>query len=106
MEGSLTESVQQLVRPGMATDLYYPDSETAGKQAFRTSQTTRFTQAFTTTGAGGGVSSFQIPPANGIQDIVCSFSLPAGTLSDLAVPIGWGYALIKQISYRYGGSTQ
>ena len=106
MEGSLTESVQQLVRPGMATDLYYPDSETAGKQAFRTSQTTRFTQAFTTTGAGGGVSSFQIPPANGVQDIVCTFALPAGTLSNLAVPIGWGYALIKQISYRYGGSTQ
>jgi hypothetical protein len=106
MEGSLTESVQQLVRPGMATDLYYPDSETAGKQAFRTSQTTRFTQAFTTTSAGGGVSSFQIPPANGVQDIVCTFSLPAGTLTNLAVPIGWAYALIKQISYRYGGSTQ
>ncbi len=106
MEGSLTESVQQLVRPGMATDLYYPDSETAGKQAFRTSQTTRFTQAFTTTSAGGGVSSFQIPPANGVQDIICTFSLPAGTLSNLAVPLGWGYGLIKQISYRYGGSTQ
>jgi hypothetical protein len=107
MEGSLTESVQQLVRPGMATDLYYPDSETAGKQAFRTSQTTRFTQAFTTTGAGGGVSSFQIPPANGIQDIVCSFTLPTiPDGSNLAVPVGWSYALIKQISYRYGGSTQ
>jgi hypothetical protein len=106
MEGSLTESVQQLVRPGMATDLFYPDSETSGKQAFRTSQNTRFTQAFTTTSAGGGVSSFQIPPANGIQDVICTFSLPAGTLSNLAVPIGWGYALIKQISYRYGGSTQ
>ena len=107
MEGSLTESVQQLVRPGMATDLYYPDSETAGKQAFRTSQTTRFTQAFTTTGAGGGVSSFQIPPANGVQDVICSFTLPTiADNSDLAVPLGWGYALIKQISYRYGGSTQ
>lgn len=107
MEGSLSESVQQLVRPGMATDLYYPDSETAGKQAFRTSQTTRFTQAFTTTGAGGGVSSFQIPPANGIQDVICTFSLPAiAADSNLAVPLGWGYALIKQISYRYGGSTQ
>lgn len=107
MEGSLTESVQQLVRPGMATDLYYPDSETAGKQAFRTSQTTRFTQAFTTTSAGGGVSSFQIPPSNGIQDIICTFSLPAiASGSNVAVPLGWGYALIKQISYRYGGSTQ
>lgn len=106
MEGSLTESVQQLVRPGMATDLYYPDSETSGKQAFRTSQTTRFTQAFTTTGAGGGVSSFQIPPANGVQDVICTFSLPAGALANLAVPIGWAYALIKSVSYRYGGSTQ
>lgn len=106
MDGSLSESVQQLVRPGMATDLYYPDSETSGKQAFRTSQTTRFTQGFTALSAGGGVSSFQIPPANGVQDVVCSFSLPAGALTNLAVPLGWGYALIKQISYRYGGSTQ
>jgi hypothetical protein len=106
MDGSLSESVQQLMRPGMATDLYYPDSETSGKQAFRTSQTTRFTQGFTSLSAGGGVSTFQIPPANGVQDVVCSFALPAGTLTNLAVPIGWGYALIKQISYRYGGSTQ
>ncbi len=104
MDGSLSESVQQLVRPGMATDLYYPDSETSGKQAFRTSQTTRFTQGFTSLSAGGGVSTFQIPPANGVQDIVCSFSLPAGALTNLAVPLGWGYGLIKQISYRYGGS--
>jgi hypothetical protein len=32
MESSLSESVQQLVRPGKCVDLYYPDPETAEKQ--------------------------------------------------------------------------
>jgi hypothetical protein len=104
MDGSLSESVQQLMRPGMATDLYYPDSETSGKQAFRTSQTTRFSQTFQ--GLSGGTSVFQIPPANGIQDVVCTFALPAVALPNIAVGRGWGYALIKEITYRYGGSTQ
>jgi len=31
MQSSLTESVQQLVRPGKCVDLYYPDPETAKK---------------------------------------------------------------------------
>ena len=110
MESSLSESVQQLVRPGKCVDVYYPDPQTAEKQCFRTTVNTRYTQDFTN--LGGGTSVFTIPPNNGLQDVVVSFTLPpldqfpGGIATGLAIGRGWGYALIKQISFRYGGSSQ
>lgn len=108
MQSSLSESVQQLVRPGKCIDLYYPDPQTAEKQCFRTTQNTRYTQAFTN--KSGGSSVFTVPPNNGVQDIVLSFELPVhgGGIDyrGAAVNRGWGYALIKQVSFRYGGSSQ
>ena len=109
MESSLTESVQQLVRPGKCVDLYYPDPETAHKACYRTVQNTRYVQQFAN--LTGGSSVFTIPPNNGVQDIVLTMELPASGVSGfvgngLAIPRGWGYALIKQISFRYGGSSQ
>jgi len=109
MESSLSESVQQLVRPGKCVDLYYPDPETAKKQCYRTTQNTRYVQQFAN--LTGGSSVFTIPPNNGIQDIVLVMELPVSGVggfvaSGLAIPRGWGYALIKQISFRYGGSSQ
>jgi hypothetical protein len=107
MESSLTESVQQLVRPGKCIDLYYPDPETANKQCFRTIQNTRYVQQFAN--LSGGSSVFTIPPNNGIQDVVLVMELPviaAPGNASLAIPRGWGYGLIKQVSFRYGGSSQ
>ena len=50
---------------------------------------------------------FSLPPANGYQHIVVQFQLPdlTGANTGLAVPRGWGYALINRISYRVGGSS-
>lgn len=109
MESSLSESVQQMVRPGKCVDLYYPDPETAEKACYRTTQNTRYVQQFAN--LSGGSSVFTIPPNNGIQDIVVTMELPvSGTggfvANGLAIPRGWGYALIKQVSFRYGGSSQ
>jgi hypothetical protein len=106
MEGVVAESTQQMLRPGKCVDLYYPDPETAEKQCFRTSVNTKFVQQFANLGAG--VSIFTIPPNNGVQDIVITMRLPDLTSANtgLAVCRGWGYALIKQISYRVGGSSQ
>lgn len=109
MESSLTESVQQLVRPGKCVDLYYPDPETAHKQCFRTVQNTRYVQQFAN--LTGGSSVFTIPPNNGIQDIVLVMELPVSGVggfnaAGLGVSTGWGYNLIKQVSFRYGGSSQ
>lgn len=102
-------SVQDMSRPGEEMDLYYYDGETSKKQAFPTTQNTKYVQNFAN--LTGGSSVFTIPPTNGIQDIVCEFVLPglAGSeaqLNALALPRAWGYALINQVSFRYGGSSQ
>jgi hypothetical protein len=107
MQSSLSESVQQQVRPGKCVDLYYPDPQTAEKACFRTCVNTRFSQNMTNLSAG--TSTFVIPPNNGIQDIVMVFELPAlsAPASDgLGLNRGWGYSLIRSISFRYGGSSQ
>jgi len=101
-------STQDMVRPGESLDLYYYDGETSRKQVFPTTQNTRFVQAFqSATGNQGGSQTFTIPPQNGLQDIVLQFALTvASAPNPTAVPSGWGYALIKQVSFRYGGSSQ
>jgi len=106
MDATIAESTQQLLRPGSCVDLYYPDPETAKKQCFRTSVNTKYVQQFSN--LGQGTSVFTIPPNNGIQDIVLVMKLPdlTGGAAGLAIPRAWGYALIKQVSYRVGGSSQ
>jgi len=98
-------STQDMVRPGEPVDLYYYDGETSRKQAFPTTVNTKFVQNFQT--LTGGSSTFTIPPSNGIQDIVCQFQIQVATGAvGVAICAGWGYALIKQVSFRYGGSSQ
>lgn len=101
-------STQDMVRPGECVDLYYYDGETSKKQCFPTTVNTRFVQQFQgATANTGGSSVFTIPPQNGIQDVVCQFALTvASAPAPSSVPSGWGYALIKQVSFRYGGSSQ
>lgn len=105
-----SHSAQDMVRPGECMDLYYYDGETSKKQCFPTTQNTKYIQAFSN--KQGGSSVFTIPPQNGIQDVVLEFVAPAltsvtpGDLSGIALPRGWAYALIKQVSFRYGGSSQ
>lgn len=105
---SSSTSVQDMVRPGSVMDIYYYDADTSKKQAFPTTVNTKFVSAFTNT--SGGSSVFTIPPNNGIQDIVITMTTkaPASAVdaSGLALPLGWGYAAIKQVSFRYGGSSQ
>lgn len=103
---STATSVQDMVRPGEVMDIYYYDADTSKKQAFPTTQNTKYVQQFAN--LTGGSSVFTIPPNNGLQDIVCTLVMPnlAGAATGLALPRGWGYALIKQVSYRYGGSSQ
>lgn len=100
-------SVQDMVRPGSVMDVYYYDADTSKKQAFATTQNTKFVQQFAN--LTGGSSVFTIPPSNGLQDIVLLFTSDVKSGADasgLALPRGWGYGLIKQVSFRYGGSSQ
>lgn len=92
---------------GKCEDIYYCNPETTKKQCIPVKQTTKYVQAFNTLGAGTNV--FLIPPNYGLQGVCLSLQLGAAASSGgagLALTRGWGYALIKQISYRIGGSTQ
>jgi len=94
-----------MCRPGPCVDLYYYDGETHQKQCFPTTQNTKYVQQFQN--LTGGSSVFTIPPQQGIQDVVLEMGFaPVATGTGLALPRGWGYGLIKQVSFRYGGSSQ
>lgn len=103
-----SHSAQDMVRPGEALDLFYYDHETSKKQIWPTTQNTKYVQQFAN--LTGGSSVFTIPPNNGVQDIIVSLQfnpLVAGATSEgLALNRGWGYAAIKQVSFRFGGSSQ
>ena len=101
---SSATSAQSMVRTGDVVDLYYYDHDTSKKQAFPTSINTKYVQQFNN--LTGGSSVFTIPPQMGIQDVVCTFVLPAltgPTSNGLALNRGWGYQLINRVSFRYGG---
>ena len=101
----MSVSVQEMVRPSEAVDLYYYDAETSKKQAFATTQNSKYVQQFAN--LTGGSSVFTIPPQNGIQDIVINASFAApGANAGLALPAGWLWSLVRQVSFRYGGSSQ
>ena len=101
------ESVLDLI-PGKPCDIYYPDPCSAHKSAFNTTVDTRFVQAMANLGAGS--NTFTLPPASGYQDVILQLQMPpvdaTNTYVGLALNAGWGYALIRQISYRVGGSSQ
>jgi hypothetical protein len=101
----MATSVQDMVHSGNELDLYYYDAETSKRQTFPTTQNTKYTQQFAN--LTGGSSVFTLSPNNGVQDVVCSFTFAGlSSYAGLALPRGWGYALIKQVSFRYGGSSQ
>lgn len=102
----MATSTQDMVRPGECVDLYYYDGETSKKECFPTTQNTKYVQQFAN--LTGGSSVFTIPPNCGIQDVVVEFKMPnlSAGYAGLALPRGWGYALVKQVSFRYGGSSQ
>ena len=94
----MATSTQDMVRPGECVDLFYYDGETSKKQCFATTQNTKFRQSFQN--LNGGSSVFTIPPNQGIQDVVVELHFAGLTPSTgLALPRGWGYALIKQVSF-------
>ena len=100
----MATSTQDMVRPGECIDLYYYDAETNKKQCFPTTQNTKFRQNFQSLLAGSSV--FTIPPNQGVQDVVLNFQYNNPGAGVIAIPRGWAYALIKQVSFRYGGSSQ
>jgi len=111
MQSDLTESVQQSIRPGELVDTYYYGDTNSEKQAYPCVVNNRFLQQFTNLGAG--TSQFVISPNQGVSDIVLYFQMPADGSSGLTndasgnqLVEGWGNALIRTVSVRYGSSAQ
>ena len=94
---------------GRVEDLYYTDPENCRVEAIPVEYNTRFTNDFTS--KSSGTSTFIIPPGNGLKHIVIALGYNAGGLlaaqtGNNALPQGWGYSAIQQISFRIGGSSQ
>lgn len=101
-------SSHALLRVGEELDLYYTDPKNCDKQSIPVEYNTRFTQAFSN--LGQGVSVFTIPPGNGVRHVLIVVGYSAAALAantgGAALPRGWGYQAIKQVSFRVGGSSQ
>lgn len=105
--------MQERMRLGEVSDIYYYGTKTLEKQAIPTVQDTRFFQALPQPQQGS--STFIISPDQGVSDVILGLQLPAtpalgggsgADYSGLAVSRAWGYQLINKISVRYGGSSQ
>ncbi len=93
---------------GKVEDLYYTDPDNCKIEAIPVEYNTRFTTDFTS--KTSGTSTFIIPPGNGLKHIVITLGYNAASLAaqvgNNALPQGWGYSAIQQISFRIGGSSQ
>lgn len=105
--------MQEKMRLGEVSDIYYYGTKTLEKQAIPTVQDTRFFQALPSLYAGS--STFIISPDQGVSDVILGLRLPAtpaegggagAAYNGLAVTRGWAYQLINKVSIRYGGSSQ
>lgn len=105
MNDAITENVQRSIMPGEEVDTYYYGDTNCEKQAYPCVVNNKFVQQFTN--LSQGTSQFVISPYQGVSDIVLYFQMGtnAGT-GGLALPEGWAYSLIKQVSVRYGSSAQ
>jgi len=100
-------SVQFELVQGKCTDIFYANPETTEKSCIPTKVSTKYVNAFNS--LSGGQNTFLVPANFGLQGICVQMQLQQVASSggtNLALARGWGYSLIKQISYRVGGSTQ
>jgi len=104
-------SMQDKMRLGDVVDIYYYGTKTLEKQAIPTTQDTRFLQGLPSLGAGS--STFIISPDQGVSDVIIGIKLKPQaaeggnqTYNGLALTRGYLYKMIRQVSIRYGGSSQ
>jgi len=102
---------------GGVVDLYYSDPKNSLKQNISVEYDTRFTVGFQA--PGGGQQVITIPPGAGIRDVLLVMQFNANSLTPIATPVapnttngswalpqGWGYNLIDNVSWRIGGSSE
>jgi hypothetical protein len=106
MQSEIALNVQQSIRPGECIDTYYAGKENSMKQCHATVLDNRFFQGLQSLGSGSS-STVTFNPNEGLGEVIVTMTLnppQTGTGVNLALPVGWGYALLRRIGYRYGSS--
>lgn len=105
MQQAIVTHVQDSIRPGECVDMYYPNKENGEKQCHATTVENRYSVTLQSTN-GGSANTVLFNPDEGIDHLCLTLVLnePA-TPAGVAMPRGWGYAMINRIGVRYGGST-
>jgi hypothetical protein len=89
-------------------DVYYYSSDTTSVQEIPCTMKTNFIQNLAS--LSGGSSVISLPPSSGVLEFALGLSLKAIgsesglTYAGLALPRGWLYEFIDNISFRYGAS--
>ena len=93
---------------GKTEDLYYTDPDNCKVESIPLEYNTRFQQNLSN--LGSGTSVFTIPPGNGLKHVIVVLGYNAASINtqtgENALPRGWGYSAIQQVSFRIGGSSQ
>jgi len=104
----MAQSSQALVRVGKMEDLYYADEDNTKVESIPVQYNTRFVQDLAN--KSGGTSVLTIPPNSGVKNVVVVLGWNAASINQQlglnALPRGWGYRAIQQVSFRVGGSSQ
>jgi len=110
MQAEVALNVQQSIRPGECIDTYYAGKENSLKQCHATVEDNRFFVNLPSL-ASGSSSTITFNPNEGLAEVFLVIQLPqpaadaSGNIGGgLALPVGWGYNLIRRIGYRYGSS--
>ena len=106
MQAQISLNVQQSIRPGECVDTYYAGKENSLKQCHATVEDNRFFQGLQSLNSGSS-STATFNPNEGLAEVILTMQLPVpsgGGGAGLALPAGWGYALLRRIGYRYGSS--
>ena len=107
MQAEIALNVQQSIRPGECIDTYYAGAENSTKQCHATVLDNRFFQGLQSLSSGSS-STVTFNPNEGLGEVIITLVLPAPVApldgTGLALPVGWGYAMLRRVGYRYGSS--
>jgi hypothetical protein len=106
MQYEASMAVQDSIRPGEHVDTYYAGAENSKKQAHATVEDNRFFINLPSLNSGSS-STLTFNPNEGMAEVILTLQLPQPSGAGgqgLALPVGWGYNMIRRIGYRYGSS--
>jgi hypothetical protein len=110
MQSEIALNVQQSIRPGECIDTFYTSEHNSDLACHATVEDNRFFLGFNALNSGGS-TTLTFNPNEGLGEVIVALTLAAPVAqgtgdvgTGLALPEGWGYAMIRRVGYRYGSS--